>query len=119
MRRGSGKERHQPDDYGNTMESIGLNSPDSVGPTASYGAPLANPVAGGRGINSPREKGVYYDVIIPDTLDLAERARLGINHFTSIISEQDDYEMYWRADFDKSDQWAWPGYMWLQFAPLF
>ncbi|MDD5707291.1 MAG: hypothetical protein PHR35_15315 [Kiritimatiellae bacterium] len=33
--------------------------------------------------------------VVPDTLDLAERARLGINHFTSIICREEDYEMYW------------------------
>ncbi len=70
-------------------------------------------------VNRPKEIGTYYDAEVPDTLDLAERARLGINHLTSIISEQDDYEMYWRADFDNSDMWAWPGHMWFQLSPLF
>ncbi|MBI2843827.1 MAG: AGE family epimerase/isomerase [Armatimonadetes bacterium] len=70
-------------------------------------------------INRPKVVGDYYKAAVPDTLDLAERASLGINHFTSIISEKDDYEMYWRADFDKSDNWAWPGYMWFQLSPLF
>ncbi len=70
-------------------------------------------------INRPRAIGTYYEAVVPDTLDLAERARLGVNHHTSIISEKDDYEMYWRADFDKSEQWAWPGYMWFQLSPLF
>jgi hypothetical protein len=51
---------------------------------------------------------------------LAERGRLGVNHLVSIISPKDDYEMYWRADFDSSvDRWAWPGYMWFQCSPLF
>ena len=39
--------------------------------------------------------GQYYEITVPDTLDLAERARLGINHFTSIIIEERDYEMPW------------------------
>ncbi len=46
-------------------------------------------------IRSPSELGSYYEVEVPDTLDLAERARLGVNHFTMSISEEDDYEMYW------------------------
>ncbi len=74
-----------------------------------------------RAINRPKEVGTYYEATVPDTLDLAERARYGINHFTSIISEKDNYEMYWRADFDnynKADGWAWPGYMWFQCSPL-
>lgn len=43
----------------------------------------------------PARLGSYYDAIVPDTLDLAECAKLGINHFTSIISPENDYEMYW------------------------
>ena len=45
--------------------------------------------------NRPREVGVYYEATVPDTLDLAERARLGVNHFTEITSEEHNYEMYW------------------------
>ncbi|MBI4586461.1 MAG: hypothetical protein HY717_20820 [Planctomycetes bacterium] len=48
-------------------------------------------------INRPKDPGAYYRVSVPDTLDLAERAWLGINHFTSIISEKDDCEMRWGA----------------------
>ncbi len=70
-------------------------------------------------INRPKEVGKYCDATVPDTLDLAERAWLGINHFTSIISEKDDYEMYWRADFASADRWAWPGHMVFQISPLF
>lgn len=39
--------------------------------------------------------GEYYQAMVPDTLDLAERAKLSLNHFTSIIDEEHDYEMYW------------------------
>ena len=69
-------------------------------------------------LNRPREVGRYYEARVPDTLDLAERARLGVNHFTSIISVAHDYEMFWRADFEASDMWAWPGRMWFQLSPL-
>ena len=46
-------------------------------------------------INQPAIQGETYQATVPDTLDLAERARLGINHFTRSISEEHDYEMYW------------------------
>ncbi|OGO37936.1 MAG: hypothetical protein A2147_07105 [Chloroflexi bacterium RBG_16_57_8] len=46
-------------------------------------------------VNRPKVVGRYYEAVVPDTLDLAERARLGINHFTSMISEEHGYEMYW------------------------
>ena len=46
----------------------------------------------------PASLGTYYEATAPDTLDLAERAKLGINHFTSIISPEQDYEMYWGGD---------------------
>lgn len=38
-------------------------------------------------INRPKEIGTYYEAMVPDTLDLAERARLGVNHFTLIQDE--------------------------------
>ncbi len=44
-------------------------------------------------LNEPTVKGRYYDVEVPDTLDLAERGRLGINHFTESIREELNYEM--------------------------
>ncbi len=53
------------------------------------------PNSPGRPINAPAIAGAYYEAEVPDTLDLAERARLGLNHFTEIISEKNDYEMYW------------------------
>lgn len=46
--------------------------------------------------------GRYYDDEVPDTLDLAERARLGLNYFTEIIQEDRNYEMCLSADLDKS-----------------
>ncbi|MBI2841974.1 MAG: hypothetical protein HYX78_01090 [Armatimonadetes bacterium] len=48
----------------------------------------------------PGRLGSYYEATVPDTLDLAERAKLGINHFTSIISPKDDYEMYWTGGYE-------------------
>ncbi len=49
-------------------------------------------------MNRPKEIGTYYKAEVPDTLDLAERARLGINVFTANISEKSDYEMPWTVD---------------------
>ena len=69
--------------------------------------------------NRPKEVGVYYKAVVPDTLDLAERARLGLNHFTSITRPERDYEMYWRGDFVPADPDSWPGHMSLLFPPLF
>ena len=46
-------------------------------------------------LNRPRQVGIYYEATVPDTLDLAERASWAINHFTSLISEERDYEMFW------------------------
>jgi hypothetical protein len=37
----------------------------------------------------------YYQAVIPDTLDLPERARLGINALISEISPKFDYECWW------------------------
>lgn len=53
-------------------------------------------------INRPKEIGTYYAATVPDTLDLAERARLGISHFTLIQDES--CEMY----FAGGPAGAWP-----------
>jgi len=50
-------------------------------------------------ISKCKVSGQRYEAVVPDTLDLAERARLGLNHFTSIISEENDCEMYWGGGF--------------------
>ena len=78
--------------------------PAAAAPPATSTAPL----------NHPKISGTTYEAAVPDTLDLAERARLGINHFTSIISPENDYEMYWGGGFGDNDP---PG-MNLQYSPL-
>ncbi len=54
-------------------------------------------------LNRPKEAGVYYEAEVPDTLDLAEKARLGLNYFTNITQPDLDYEMYFGGDFNKSN----------------
>jgi hypothetical protein len=44
-------------------------------------------------------RGTRYEDTIPDTLDIAERAKLGINVLTSITDSNADQEVYWIADF--------------------
>ncbi len=46
-------------------------------------------------INRAQTGGRHYRATAPATLDLAERAHLGIKHLMSITSEKDGYEMYW------------------------
>ena len=52
-------------------------------------------------INSPASSGTYYEAVVPDTLDLAERAGLGLNHFLGIIREEAkyNYEMPFRVGY--------------------
>lgn len=50
-------------------------------------------------INAPVVEGSYYEAEAPDTLDLAERARLGLNHFLEIMREEYNYEMPLTFDF--------------------
>jgi hypothetical protein len=47
-------------------------------------------------------EGRYYDVEAPETLDLAERARLGLGYFDAITDEKLHYEMYFGGDFDRN-----------------
>ena len=44
-------------------------------------------------------RGRYYQAEVPDTLDLAERAKLGLQHFTNATYEDHGYEMPLTVDF--------------------
>lgn len=47
----------------------------------------------------PVYRGLRYSDTVPDTLDVAERAKLGIHALTSITDPAFDYEIYWSANF--------------------
>jgi hypothetical protein len=47
----------------------------------------------------PPYGGVYYTDRVPDTLDVTERAKLGIHALTSITDRAVDYEIYWECGF--------------------
>ena len=59
--------------------------------------------AGGGPSNLPAQSGAYYQDTVPDTLDLAERARLGLTHFTGLLDEKLGYEMPLLITFYLSD----------------
>ena len=46
-------------------------------------------------------KGKRYEVLVPDTLDLAERATLAIHGITNIQDPDYDYELFWLAEFNR------------------
>jgi hypothetical protein len=50
----------------------------------------------------PSYRGMRYEDTVPDTLDIAERAKLGINVLTSITDPKADYEIYWLVDFSRN-----------------
>ena len=50
----------------------------------------------------PPYKGQTYEDRIPDTLDIAERARLAINGVTSIADPDADYEIHFLTDFSRN-----------------
>jgi hypothetical protein len=45
---------------------------------------------------------MHYEDRVPDTLDIAERARLGVHCMTAITDPSADYEIYWTAHFDQN-----------------
>jgi hypothetical protein len=47
----------------------------------------------------PPYRGERYQDTVPDTLDLAERAKLGIHLLTAITDPKAGYEVYWAANF--------------------
>jgi hypothetical protein len=50
----------------------------------------------------PPYVGTRYQDTVPDTLDLAERARLGVHLLTSITDPRADDEIYWLVDFSRN-----------------
>src|ERR1700757_151836 len=47
-----------------------------------------------------KPKGEYYDVTVPDTLDLAERARLSVHGLTSFLNPKQNYSPYGQGWFN-------------------
>lgn len=47
----------------------------------------------------PAYSGERYEIMVPDTLDLQERARLAIHAMTEVADPLADYEIYWRVYF--------------------
>ncbi len=47
----------------------------------------------------PKCSGQHYEALVPDTLDLQERAALAVNGLTGPTDPQADYEIYWRVHF--------------------
>src|SRR5712691_780520 len=45
-------------------------------------------------VTLPPYKGEKYEATVPDTLDLAERARIAINALTEVTNPQEDFEIY-------------------------
>jgi len=50
----------------------------------------------------PPYRGMRYEDRVPDTLDIAERARLGVHCLTAITDPSADQEIYWTAHFDQN-----------------
>ena len=48
---------------------------------------------------APQYPGERYEAMVPDTLDLQERATLAVNGLTGPTDPEADYEIYWRAFF--------------------
>ena len=52
-------------------------------------------------VNLPPYDGERYEAVVPDTLDLAERARLAVRGLTGVTNPEADYEVYWAVEFEK------------------
>jgi hypothetical protein len=50
----------------------------------------------------PPYSGRRYEDWVPDTLDIAERARLGVHCLTAITDPSADHEIFWTAHFDQN-----------------
>jgi len=55
----------------------------------------------------PAYDGQSYEAMVPDTLDIAEMARLAVNGLTGPTDPEADYEIYWRAAFNTNPPVVW------------
>ena len=60
---------------------------------------LSNSMLTAQGIKAPEQResllqGAYYRAVVPDTLDLAERARLAVNAITGAADPHNNYEVF-------------------------
>ena len=53
----------------------------------------------------PEYDGQRYEAMVPDTLDLQERAELAVNGLTGPTDPQADYEIYWKVSFQSNPPW--------------
>ena len=49
----------------------------------------------------PAAIGEYYEAEVPDTLDLAEHAKLSVHHFISVMDENNDYQALWQGNSER------------------
>ena len=61
----------------------------------------------------PPLTGQRYELRVPDTLDLGQRAQLALNALTEALDPQADYELYFRANFNRN-----PPVMWHDFSDV-
>ena len=69
-------------------------------PTREFINPQAPPA------KIPSYNGDRYEAVVPDTLDIAERARLAVQGMTNLADPADNYHMYWLVNY-----WNWPPLM--------
>src|SRR6267142_707954 len=50
------------------------------------------------GFEIPAYRGKMYEDLVPDTLDIAERAKLGIHALTATTDPAADYQIYWAVN---------------------
>ena len=58
-------------------------------------------------VELPAYRGQRYEAVVPDTLDLAERAALGVHGLTAPMDAEADYEVYWLAQFRHNPPVMW------------
>ena len=58
-------------------------------------------------VELPAYGGESYESLVPDTLDIAEMARLAVNGLTGPTDPDADYEIYWRAAFNTNPPMVW------------
>ena len=78
--------------WAQTQEQPNAAKPVTLKTQVDYICPNALPVA------IPSYRGDRYEARVPDTLDIAERAKLAIRGLTGPLDPEDGYALYWNVN---------------------
>lgn len=87
----------------NQSDSQFFNSAGAMSPDTAHGSYVVQYIRPSPPeFHIPPYAGAHFQDTVPDTLDIPERAKLGIHMLTSITDPRADYEVFWLVDFSRN-----------------